>query len=191
MDTSEKDSRHIAALTERLGRLIDADAHGSGLAPVHWEVLRYLNRANRFSRSPAALTSFLGSTKGTVSQTVKTLEGKGWVRTRIDVQDRRRHKLSLTAKGMRLLANDPLAEMTAAIGELSPGTRASLAAALEEVLRLRLQAGGRRPFGQCRRCRHFADTHPKGKPHYCMLLKERLSKRDAKAICHEQVAASE
>ena len=41
---------HIAALIERIGRLLSADAHAARLAPVQWEALRYLGRANRFSR---------------------------------------------------------------------------------------------------------------------------------------------
>ena len=50
----------IAALIERIGRLLTADSHASGLLPVQWEVLRYLRRANRFSRTLAALTAYLG-----------------------------------------------------------------------------------------------------------------------------------
>ena len=51
----------IAALIERIGRLLSTDAHAGGLLPVQWEALRY--RANRFSRTPAALTAYLGLTR--------------------------------------------------------------------------------------------------------------------------------
>jgi len=77
-------AEHIAALIERIGRLLSTDAHAAGLLPVQWEVLRYLRRANRFSRTPAALTAYLGLTKGTVSQTLRALEGRGLVRKRVD-----------------------------------------------------------------------------------------------------------
>ena len=60
---------HVAALIERLGRLTTTEAHAEGLLPVQWEVLRYLDRANRYSRTAVALTAYLGITKGTVSQT--------------------------------------------------------------------------------------------------------------------------
>jgi DNA-binding MarR family transcriptional regulator len=65
-------------LIERMGRLLRASDHASGLNPAQAEALRYLLRANRFSRTPAALAEYLGSTRGTVSQTLLALEAKGW-----------------------------------------------------------------------------------------------------------------
>jgi DNA-binding MarR family transcriptional regulator len=186
--TLPDDVQRIVALVERIGRLLDADAHESGLLPVHWEVLRYLDRANRFSRSPAALTAYLGSTKGTVSQTVKTLQEKDLVRTEVDPKDRRRRKLSLTSKGRRQLAHDPLRKLAEAVGSLRQGARTALKAGLEQVLSARLAAEGRQRFGQCRGCRYFAKTHPQGGPHFCELLQEELSAAESGAICYEQVA---
>lgn len=179
--------RRIAALAERIGRLLDTGAHGSGLLPVHWEVLRYLDRANRFSRSPVALTAYLGSTKSTVSQTVKTLEQKGLVRIRVEPGDRRRRRLSLTALGRQRLAHDPLSRLTDAVHQLPRAARLSLAAGLEQVLYARLDSEKRRPFGQCRDCRFFASDHPEGRPYFCTLLKAQLTRDDSAAICHEQV----
>ena len=54
-------------LIERLTRLVAADGHSGGLKPVQWAALRYLDNANRFSRTPGALAAYLNSTKGTVS----------------------------------------------------------------------------------------------------------------------------
>jgi len=183
-----RDDRHTAALLERIGRLIGADANSSALLPVQWETMRYLQQANRFSRNSSALTAFLGSTKGTVSQTVKTLESKGLLRNRVDPKDRRRNQLSLTAKGKRLLGNDPMEKNIAAIAALPAPSRDALAAGLEKLLTSRLEVDGRQPFGQCRECMYFARRHEEGNPHYCLLLKEMLSATDADHICYEQVA---
>ncbi len=68
-----------AQLIERLDRLVRSGESGHGLNPAQWEALRYLARANRFSRNPAALADYLGSTRGTVSQTLIALEQKGHV----------------------------------------------------------------------------------------------------------------
>jgi DNA-binding MarR family transcriptional regulator len=180
-------AQQIAALTERLGRLLGRDAHNQGLLPVHWEVLRYLQRANRFSRNSAALTAFLGLTKGTVSQTIKTLEANGLVRKQVDAGDRRRIRLALSAKGVKFLRKDPLLEMVGAIEQLPTVARGNLAEALELLLRNRLEAQRRQPFGQCLDCCYFASEHPEGGPHYCDLLKEKLNNVDARAICVEQM----
>ncbi len=183
-----RDDRHTAALLERIGRLIGTDANASALLPVQWEAMRYLQQANRFSRNSSALTAFLGSTKGTVSQTVKTLESKGLLRNRVDPKDRRRNQLSLTAKGNKLLASNPMEKNIAAIAALPGPTRDALATGLEKLLTLRLELDGRQPFGQCRECMYFAILHEEGNPHYCMLLNEKLSAMDADHICYEQVA---
>lgn len=180
------DAEHIAALVERLGRLLTSEAHADGLLPVQWEALRYLGKANRFSRTAAALVSYLGITKGTVSQTLKVLDGKGLVRKQVDAKDRRSNHLSLTATGRKLLRRDPLGSTVAAIHDLKPADRKALAGGLDSLLLHRLAAQERKPFGQCRDCRYFAVTHPDGGPHYCQLLQEKIAKTDAGMICFEQ-----
>ena len=175
-----------AALIERVGRLLSTEAHAEGLLPVQWEALRYLQRANRFSTTAAALTAYLGLTKGTVSQTLKALETKGLVKKRVNTKDRRSNHLSLTAKGRNLLSRDPLAVTVAALDELGRSTQNELGSGLEALLSARLAAQGRQPFGQCRNCRYFVRRHENGNPHYCQLLKEPLAESEADAICFEQ-----
>ena len=180
----------IAALIERIGRLLRTDAHAGGLLPVQWEALRYLDRANRFSRTPAALTAYLGLTKGTVSQTLNALEAKGLVVKRVDPGDRRSRSLSLSLAGRALLGRDPLAQTVEATRTLSGPQRAELARGLESILSSRLDARQRKPFGQCRDCRYFARRHPGGAPHYCRLLDEPLAAEEQDLICHEQQPAA-
>lgn len=186
----QRDDRHVAALIERIGRLLHTDSHAEGLLPVQWEILRYLERANRFSRTPAALTAYLGLTKGTVSQSLGTLEARGLVKKRVNPKDRRGRQLSLSAKGRRLLQQDPLAETVGSIKKLTKETQFSVAGGLQQVLSGRLDAQGRQPFGQCRDCVYFARKHDDGRPHFCKLLEEPLSAEDSHAICFEQVVRS-
>ena len=183
-------AEHIAALIERIGRLLSADAHAARLAPVQWEALRYLGRANRFSRTPAALTAYLGLTKGTVSQTLNALEARGLVVKQVDPGDRRRRRLSLSPAGRTLLERDPLTQTVAASRSLPEAQRTALARGLESILSARLDERQRRPFGQCRNCRYFARRHPGGAPHYCRLLDEPLAAEEQYLICHEQQPAA-
>lgn len=182
-------SEHIAALLERISRLLTAEARAEGLLPVHWEALRYLDRANRFSCNAAALTAYLGLTKGTVSQTVGALQSKGLVRKTVVRSDRRSKHLSLTAKGKSVVARDPVASTIETIATLDDSTRNQLESALEAFLSSRLAAQNRQPFGQCHDCRYFMRNHPDGNPHFCRLLEERLDDLDAMAICFEQQPA--
>lgn len=180
------DPRRIAALAERLARLLGTEAHTDDLLPVQWEAMRYLERANRFSRTAGALTAFLGLTKGTVSQTLKTLETRGLVRKQADAKDRRRVRLALTARGRKFLGKDPLTKTVDAVEALPDSARQGLSTGLELLLSARLAAQDRQPFGQCRDCVYFARRHTDGNPHYCQLLDEKLSAGDADAICIEQ-----
>ena len=74
-----------------------------GLQPVHLQVLDYLSRCNRYSDTPAALTNYLGMTRGTVSQTLLLLEKKGYVKKTTDAADRRVVHLSLLPEGENIL----------------------------------------------------------------------------------------
>ncbi len=180
-------AKHVAALIERIGRLLSTEAHSEGLLPVQWEALRYLNKANRFSRTPAALTAYLGLTKGTVSQSLNTLESRGLVKKRVARKDRRSKNLSLTKKGEDLLLRDPLDETVSAIDQLAKTSQQGLTKGLEAILTTRLSAQDRQPFGQCRDCCYFANRHADGDPHFCQLLDEKLAENDALAICVEQL----
>ena len=185
------DAGRTAVLLERVGRLINQEAHADGLQPVQWEALRYLARANRFSQTAGALTAYLGLTKGTVSQTLKALESKALIRKQPDKKDRRSNRLVLTARGRRQLGNDPLAATASALEDLPRQTRRELVQGLSALLGGRLDAQQRQPFGQCSDCRYFARKHADGNPHYCQLLNERLNASDSEAICFEQQPATD
>ncbi|MEE8171570.1 MAG: MarR family transcriptional regulator, partial [Alphaproteobacteria bacterium] len=69
----------VSELIDRVGRVTRGLQFVNGLSPAQWEALRFIARANRYSSNPTALAKFLGSTKGTVSQTLISLEKKGYV----------------------------------------------------------------------------------------------------------------
>jgi len=176
----------VAVLLERLARVVQNEAHVAGLKPTQWEALRYLARANRFSRTPSGLTAYLGVTKGTVSQTLNALERKGLVAKTADPTDRRQVRIDVTAEGTRLLERDPLAMLSGASSALSTPERLRVAGGLEALLRESLHRRGGRPFGVCRTCRFFSADDPAGAPHRCTLLDEPLSADDSNRICEEQ-----
>jgi DNA-binding MarR family transcriptional regulator len=154
------ENANIQAALERLARLMRAGEHGSGLNPAQWEALRYLSRANRFSNSPIGLTRYLGSTKGTVSQTIKALERKGHILKAAREGEKRSIALRLTDKG------------------------------LSELLAAELARTKQPGFGVCARCRHFRELGRERDafgPHDCRLFDAALSEADALLICSEQV----
>ena len=175
-------------LVERLGGLLRARARrqglGLGLQPVHLQVLDYLSRCNRFSNTPAALTAYLQATKGTVSQSLKLLEGRGLLLRTPDVDDRRVLRLSLTEAGRQVLQQ--LAVEDALDAALVGEDTAALAAAeqvLERCLRALQQDSGFDGFGQCRSCRHL--QRPRAGEVACGLTGEPLTAVETGQLCQE------
>ena len=181
---------HAANLFERLARLIQGDAYGAGLKPVQWEALRYLSRANRFSRTPSALTAYLGSTKGTVSQTLNALVRKGLVTKAADLHDRRVVYLSLTPSGEALLKEDSLHRLRSAIGEIADERLPEFTSDLERVLYSHIARNKGRAFKQCRTCRYFRVTPGGAAPYRCSALDEPLQEEESLQICAEQEDAA-
>jgi DNA-binding MarR family transcriptional regulator len=148
--------------------------------------LRFLSRANRFSRTPAALAAYLGSTRGTVSQTLLALEAKGLIEKQASAGDMRSVTLSLTRAAIAILARDPALDLARAIDQTGASFR--LAEGLEAGLRASLAQPGGRAFGACKSCHHFRkDVRSGANPHHCALLDEPLNEAASALICIEQV----
>jgi len=179
----------LAQLIDRLDRLVRSGETLQGLNPAQWEALRYLARANRFSRTPAALADYLGSTRGTVSQTLIVLEQKGHVARLRSSRDKRSIDLGLTESGRAMLTHDPLHQLAADLAATRSVDLAAVVTLLREVLFRAIARNGGRAFGVCRSCRHFRQLPPSADSYgRCTLLDEPLSEADAAAICSEQVA---
>lgn len=187
--SNETVSLQAAQLLDRLMRLSRNGVGLEGLNPAQWEALRYIDRANRFSRTPAGLSNYLGSTRGTVSQTLISLEQKGFVSRQASPRDKRSIRLELTDAGAGALARDPLLEVANDISSVVGGDACALVDTLRLILRATIVRNGSRAFGACHTCRFFQSNAEGGGPHYCGLLDEPLTARDSLAICIEQVDA--
>ena len=178
-----------AILIDRLDRLArNAEASG-GLNPAQWEALRYLARANRFSKTPTALASYLGSTRGTVSQTLIALEQKGYIARVQSAIDRRSIDLALTPLGVSAIAGDPLSRLAADLQRAAGAGLSTLSAQLRETLYAAIARNDGQVFGACETCIHFrrAASRSSEAPHHCALLDVPLSAADSTAICVENV----
>lgn len=102
-------------LIERMSVLIRSEEREKctavGIQSVHLQVLNYLSRCNKFSDTPAALTNYLGMTRGTVSQTLSLLEKKNYIKKTADINDRRVVHLQLMPEGQTVLEKAKPAEL--------------------------------------------------------------------------------
>ena len=187
-------AHRMSTLVNRLGRTVHCLQFAEGLNPAQWEALRYLTRANRYSRTPTALADFLGTTKGTASQTVKALEAKGLVARERVVEDGRAVRLTLTEAGQEILRRDPLHRMDEVAATLA-GELPAANQTLQTLVNQLQAAFGLREFGLCNECTHFCKnaieagkpaepaTATAAGPHQCGLNKDPLSENDSHEIC--------
>ncbi len=174
-------------LIERLGNLIRADLRRFGavyqLQPNHLQALLYLARANRYSNTPQALAEYLGTTKGTVSQSLILLDRKGLIERYQDEIDRRVVRLRLSPLAEQFLAQiQPGSQWQEATKEISANRiRNSVSALRESLYMLQIENGGR-TFGACSGCVHY---QKQGRITRCDLMGERLSAIDIRKLCRE------
>jgi DNA-binding MarR family transcriptional regulator len=172
-------------LVLRLARLAEAGDWARGLNPAQAAALDYLARANRFSRAPSHLAEWLGSTRGTVSQTLKALAARGLVAEGQAPRDRRSISYALTEAGRDMVGADRA--LRADVAALPPAQAAAAADALATLLRNMLARRNRRAFGLCRTCRHHRPDAG-GETGYCRLLEVPLSAGELDQICAEHAA---
>lgn len=154
-----------------------------GLLPVQHEALQYLTCCNRYSDTLAALTDYLGLTKGTVSQTVKVLEAKDLITKLKDPIDKRVTHLQITASGREYLAKtNPPELFLQALESLSEQQKTELKQLLDVFLRSYHNHTKRNQFGICAQC-HYHLKLENGLQ--CGLTKDSLSDEDARLICRE------
>lgn len=172
---------------ERLATLLRAEERQAGqkygLQPVQLQALHYLSRCNHYSNTPAAVTDYLGLTKGTVSQSLLLLEKMGHITKRVDPEDRRVVRLALTFEGQAVLHDMlPPPALTRAVQDVPAEDLETLEGGLVKFLRQMQRANNCHSFGECRSC-HFFQREEAG--YRCGLTQEPLRETDTMKICRE------
>jgi len=182
--TVELDAADIAELLIQVGRLTYASGDEPPLTPTQWMALRYFARANRFSRTVSGFAEYHATTRGTVSQTIKTLTQKGYLSRRPSESDGRSVRLDLTELGESAIASDPLSRLIDLIGALPAAGRLDLETQLRKLAEGLAQSMRRPPFGVCRHCRFLeaADAAAGASPR-CRYLASELEPADLSRIC--------
>jgi len=177
-------------LIERISTLLRAEQRKKysalGLQPVHIQTLDYLASCNRFSDTPAAVTDYLGLTKGTVSQTLQVLVRKGYIEKKQDDTDKRIVHLQIVLEGIKLLKSiTPFDVFIKAEEAIANKQFDSISAALYEALVALQNVNGTSSFGQCKNCITFSEENDH---YYCLLMQQPLSQADIEKICREYVS---
>lgn len=168
----------IASLLDRLSRLHGTGRRSVGLNPAQASALDYLARANRFSRTPSAVAEYLSATRGTVSQTLKSLAAKGLAEEGPADTDRRSRRYDLTAEGVALART-----LDAGGGvDLPDHLLEDVRNTLRQLVMGMIAARGGRSFGLCRSCRFHRNSEAGA---HCALMDVPLRNEETTQICQE------
>ena len=174
-------------LIERMTALLRSEERKKctelGLQPVHLQVLDYLSRCNRYSDTPAALTNYLGMTRGTVSQTLLLLEKKEFIKKTTDAIDRRRVHLNLLRDGSAILKQARTSDLFTQAASLFKGHDfINNEEMFLKALTALQKANKSQSFGLCKTCQYFNTTSVGLN---CGLTNEPLNQSDSEKICQE------
>lgn len=151
---------------------------------VHYQVLDYLSRCNKYSDSAASISNYLGMTRGTVSQTLIILETRGFIKKQQDPSDKRVFHIQLLAKGVSILSKTKPTEMfkKATITLESDTNFVGEKDVFSNALTALQKANNSNYFGVCKTCHYFTSQ---SSGFFCALTQEQLYRHESELICQE------
>lgn len=145
-------AREAIELLGQVARILWFEGTKHGMRDREWMALRFLSRANRFSRTPSALASYVYTTRGTASFIIGELERLGYVERKRSTKDKRSVTLSVTQQGKKFLARDPVNGLVEAIAVLDDDSKIRFRDTLRHVLDQADAAEQRHHTDVCKRC---------------------------------------
>jgi MarR family transcriptional repressor of emrRAB len=145
-------AREAIELMGQMAQILWFEGTKHGLRDREWMALRFLFRANRFSRTPSALASYVGTTRGTASFIIGELERLGYIERKRSATDKRSVMLSVTQQGKKFLVRDPISVLIEAIAVLDDETKIHFRDTLRHVLDQSDATEQRHHTDVCRRC---------------------------------------
>ncbi|WP_342733204.1 MarR family transcriptional regulator [Bradyrhizobium sp. B117] len=156
----------------------------SGLSDREWMALRFLGRANRFSRTPSALAGFLDTNRGRASQIAAVLESKGLVTREPSPEDKRSIILRVTSQGKKLLERDPVNVLRDQIAALAVDDRSRLRDTLRHVLSRHDVVRGRHHADICSACIFLSESGSASDNQFkCRFFRKSVSSKDISLLC--------
>ncbi|MBX2901652.1 MAG: winged helix-turn-helix transcriptional regulator [Cyclobacteriaceae bacterium] len=183
------DSRIVAAL-ERIAQafkvLLWNESKEHSLSPIQLQILIFLLHHSEEKRKVSYLADEFNMTKATISDSVKVLEEKNYIRKTYEPQDTRSYVINLTNKGNEIAKRTALftSEILTPVSRLHKDDKESMLISLMGLIHHLNQSGVITIQRMCKTCVHFAPGQGKAK-HFCKLLNQHLVDVDLRLDCPE------
>lgn len=185
------DSRIIAAM-ERVSQafrvLLWNESKELSLSPIQIQILIFLMFHTEEKRKVSYLADEFNMTKATISDSVKVLEQKKFVRKEYEVHDTRSYVIHLTAKGLEITKRTAAftSQIQEPITKLGSEDKENLLISLMSIIQHLNKTGVITIQRMCMTCVHFSPASGKT-PHFCKLLNQKLFDADLRIDCPEHL----
>lgn len=181
-------ARESIELLGRIAQILWFEGAKHGLRDREWMALRFLSRANRFSRTPSALASYVGTTRGTASFIINELERLGYLERKPSPKDKRSVTLSITQQGKKFLARDPGNVVVEAIAVLDDDRKIRFRDTLRHVLDQSDVAEQRHHTDVCKQCIFLREDRPTTESKTsveftCRLFRAAITEAEIELLC--------
>lgn len=185
------DSRIIAAM-ERISQayrvLLWNESKELSLSPIQIQILIFLLFHSTEKRKVSYLADEFNMTKATISDSIKVLEQKKFIRKEYEAHDTRSYTIHLTTKGLEIAKriSNFANEIQEPITRLNQDDKENLLISLMGIIQHLNKTGVITIQRMCKTCVHFSKGS--GKPqHFCNLLNQKLFDVDLRIDCPEHV----
>ena len=184
---SNLDNKIVAGL-ERISQvfktLLWEKSKQYNLSPIQIQLLIFINYHSQNKSTISYLAQEFNVSKPTVSDTIKTLEQKGFIKKNIDKTDTRSYTISLTKTGEKIVSetDDFANPFTEIISNSEKSEKNILWKNISEIIiqlnKLQVISVQR----TCFNCKHFSK---KNEGSFCNLLNQKLETKDIRIDCLE------
>ena len=183
------DSRIIAAM-ERISQafrvLLWNESKELSLSPTQIQILIFLMFHSEEKRKVSYLAEEFNMTKATISDSIKVLEQKKFIRKEYEPHDTRRYIIYLTTKGLEIAKRTAsfTNQIQEPIARLLAEDKENLLISLMSIIQHLNKTGVITIQRMCKTCVHFSPGSGKTQ-HFCNLLNQKLLDRDLRIDCPE------
>jgi len=183
------DSRIIAAM-ERVSQayrvLLWNESKEFSISPIQIQILIFLLFHSEEKRKVTYLADEFNMTKATISDSIKVLEQKKFIRKEYEQHDTRSYSIHLTAKGKEIAKRTATFanQIQEPITRLNSEDKENLLISLMSIIQHLNKTGVITIQRMCRTCLHFSPGKGKA-PNFCKLLNQSLLESDLRIDCPE------
>ncbi len=185
------DSRIVAAM-ERVSQafrvLLWNESKELSLSPIQIQILVFLMFHSEEKRKVSYLAEEFNMTKATISDSIKVLEQKKFIRKGYEAHDTRSYVIYLTTKGLEIAKRTAsfTNQIQVPIARLNLEDKENLLISLMGIIQHLNKTGVITVQRMCKTCVHFSPGSGKNQ-HFCNLLNQNLLDADLRIDCPEHL----